>query len=383
MNEAISQKSLKILLRGYYGWGNFGDDLLMTISYRLLREWFPNAAIYISTSSHRTNYIKNLIGDVPVLHQFGSGGNFDLILRGGGGVFFDFKKGNTRHRIINTLIRGIGVKKAAHLQNTLKHKTGKTPLTADYRCGLGIGVGTYTPDSSKFYYSATELSLQDLLLVRDSRSESNARKIVPGINVHTYTDLAFLRKYWVPDVKERRPGPEVKTIGFVLRDWAMDDSHYLDRFKLLINNLKSENIRCRVIILDQHGDKVTRQKFDSEDLLVWDPDQMNVDHFVSEMSSCSLIVSSRAHGAIGGACLGVPVMCYPIEPKLKRVKEMLGEAATLYEPGTGSQGDIFRDFLNMQTEKSDEIKKVVISNERKIEQGVAFLREKLEEKFGK
>ncbi|MGB5926715.1 MAG: polysaccharide pyruvyl transferase family protein, partial [Cyclobacteriaceae bacterium] len=354
MNQAITHEPLSVLLRGYYGWGNFGDDLLMVISFRLLREWFPAARISISTSSDRAGYIQNLIGEEVPIHPFGSGGHFDLVFRGGGGVFFDFKPGSPANYVMNKVIRGLGVRKTARLLNGIKAKAGKSPLSATYRCGLGIGVGTYTPDSAKYYYSATELSLQDLLLVRDEKSRLNALDIEPGLQVHTYTDLAFLRKYWVPDCNTTaRNDTETLSVGFVLRDWQADNSAYLDKFRLLIDSLKSENIRCRIVILDKEGDKITQQKFDKEDMLVWDPSHMDIRAFAEALSDFSLIISSRAHGAIGGACLNVPVMCYPIEPKLKRVREMLGEAAIEFEPSGQQQATLFRDYLQQYAQKAE------------------------------
>ena len=57
----IKNKKLTILLKGYYGFGNLGDDLLMQINYQILKEACPNSEIDIFSNNTHSN--ENSIAD--------------------------------------------------------------------------------------------------------------------------------------------------------------------------------------------------------------------------------------------------------------------------------------------------------------------------------
>ena len=67
-------------------------------------------------------------------------------------------------------------------------------------------------------------------------------------------------------------------------------------------------------------------------MTIWDPQQIKIENYLSELSECSIMVTSRAHGAIVSACLGIPSVCLAIEPKLEKVHKMLKNSSRLIEP---------------------------------------------------
>ena len=86
----------KIILKGYYGFGNFGDDILMVTTYWLLKDIFPSDQIIVCSENPGAQYIELLCEkSVPVVNS-NSGLHADWIVHGGGGVFFDFNEGTSK-----------------------------------------------------------------------------------------------------------------------------------------------------------------------------------------------------------------------------------------------------------------------------------------------
>ena len=63
---------MKILIKGYYGYGNLGDDILMLVSFNLIKSIFPHAENVIFSNNSINNkdaktdkgynhYVKNIL----------------------------------------------------------------------------------------------------------------------------------------------------------------------------------------------------------------------------------------------------------------------------------------------------------------------------------
>jgi polysaccharide pyruvyl transferase WcaK-like protein len=314
----------RIVLTGYYGFGNFGDDILMLTAYNIARDIFPKAEIVISSESRNANYIHELLPNTKIIN---SSNDFtaDLTIHGGGGVFFDFKEGRKSKAIVNHVIKIIGYRNFVSVYRRYQKIKGQGFLKTTQRAGLGIGVGTYTKTSSKFLYDILSLADFDFLLVRDKASLVNARAFNSHATIHQSSDLAFLPEKWNPNEIKRQ---QSKGIGFVLRDWKTND--HVNVLCEASKILKNEGTAVKFFSFDKSADKNYIDKVSSfGSISVWDPGRLTIDEFLSEISSCSIVVSSRAHGAIVSACLGIPVICVAIEPKLLQVREMLKDSAML------------------------------------------------------
>jgi len=321
---------LKIVLQGYYGWGNLGDDILMLTALYLTRKEFPNAEIFICTESKQPNYIKKYIGELPIVSS-SSSLNVDLIIHGGGGVYFDFQNGNAKHWFINRIIRIIGFKRFRKIYNEFKLWRGKGSVVATLRVGLGIGVGTFTTSSKKFYSSIITLSDFSLLFVRDDASYKLAKKYGFKYPILKSTDIAFCTNGWLKLLK-LTPVKKGNKVGFILRDWAIDNHLHIHSALRVAERLKAAGLEIEFYSFYSNQDEWYIENVKSlYPIFIWNPSQEKLCDYLQNLMSVSCIISSRAHGAIVAASLGIPGICLEIEPKLRAIAAMLLNSSALIE----------------------------------------------------
>jgi polysaccharide pyruvyl transferase WcaK-like protein len=311
----------RILIVGYYGRGNFGDDLLLHITYRLLKTVIPAAEISIIADSNRADYIHAMLGDVTILPP-GRHGHFDLIVHGGGGVFFDFQPGGWLAQMAEKMIDAIGLASFIRLEKLLRSILRKPRTSATHRIGLGIGVGTFAAGSKRLRSSLPILADFSALWVRDRASVENLTRFAEIMHTEIMegSDLAFFTEHWVPPL----PAPTVSEkprLGIALRDWS---GHSIS--PALLETL-SMHYAITGFIFDEHADPITQQLLADYPIHVWQPEQMRVGDFAAALATQDVILTSRAHGAICSACVGVPTVIVDIEPKLKQVHAMLPNAS--------------------------------------------------------
>ena len=189
---------VRVLLIGYYGKGNFGDDLLLKVTHSIVRRHLPSAEIAVHCDTYDQDYFATLIGGTPRILRPGDREHFDLIVHGGGGTFFDYGRYGIRDRLLDKVIGFAGFRTYAAFDRSARAALGKKRLSANRRLGWGIGVGTYAPGSRKLRHNILALLDFKLLAVRDSTSLENLYSLGIVEKVVLGSDLAFLDEYWVP-----------------------------------------------------------------------------------------------------------------------------------------------------------------------------------------
>jgi polysaccharide pyruvyl transferase WcaK-like protein len=326
--------SLRILLMGYYGKGNFGDDVLLCVTHALLRTHYPDAQFSVVVDGAHGDYVKHMLGGVTVLPP-GRHGHFDLIVHGGGGVFFDFKEYGLCARMKEYALRAIGFSRYVVLEKYARVLTNKPHSSANVRVGLGIGVGTYSVGSPRLRERLPVLADFKALWVRDAESIRNLgrfKEVMSGQMIRG-SDLAFLTQHWLgktlPEKLTRATKPR---LGIALRDWPISAGGIEEPALKALLTEWSEHYEISGFILDAHADPMLQRTLVEYPLRIWQPQQMRMGDFAKALAAQDVLLTSRAHAAICGACVGTPSVIVSIEPKLQQVAAMLPHSAVAVAP---------------------------------------------------
>lgn len=328
-----------IVLVGYYGRGNFGDDVLLKVTHGILRECYPRAAFTVFVSGQRGGYLMRMLEGEVTVQSPTRLRHVDLIVHGGGGVLFDFRAHGPRARALEWVVRRVGFPAYVRLEQLLRALVRRPRMTASCRVGLGIGVGSFTPGSPKLREALPVLAEMDLLWVRDQESLTHLEpfaSVLPQSAIIEGSDLAFLTKHWMPEPSPpadppAAPGAKPR-LGVILRDWP-DTLGGMRSSKLapVLAHL-AERYALTGFVFEAEGDPETIAAFAPYPCHVWQPETMTMAAFCELLRGQDVLLTSRAHGAICGACLGVPSAILTIEPKLRQVRAMLPESTVATPP---------------------------------------------------
>lgn len=325
---------MRVLLTGYYGKANFGDDVLLKVTHGLVRQWQPEAEIAILCDQYLDDYLPDLLGERLRILQPGDREHFDLIIHGGGGTFFDFGNYGYVNRILNQSIKLAGFANYALFDKLVRAVLGKPRISAKERLGWGVGVGTYATGSNKLRKNIPTIVDFDMLVVRDAASIDNLQCLGFADHAILGSDLAFLENYWLPaSTREVEVSPKNRPcLGLILRDWPKGPSkHYLERFAELLPEL-DRRYALSLFVFDKRVDDQLLALAEPYTTHIWSPPATKFDEFCSFLAKQDVVISSRAHGAICGAVMGIPSILVELEPKLRTVNDMLPHATRLLQP---------------------------------------------------
>lgn len=306
----------KLLLLGYSGQKNFGDDLLLKQAYDAFHSI---AEIHIHTSSlgRESDYLSmwfpgaRIFKCTRLTNQYLKG--FSHILYFGGGVFFDYNRIGFRYYLRKKI-------------SILKNYTW-TKYKGIHFAGIGIGLGPFT-DAKSEALCFMQLKNFDYLNVRDAVSLALCKKN-RLINISLTEDLSLADFHYYQSLKIPISNRKNRII-ICPRKYPHGKNRgiYLKNLLSVCCDLKSKGKEILVYGFQSDHDEVIVEEFSKNgyQTKIWNPDTMSLLTLLNEFADCELIITARMHGLYIAGMLDVPVIGIGVHPKLKLASHLFSRS---------------------------------------------------------
>jgi polysaccharide pyruvyl transferase CsaB len=322
-------KKNRIFITGYYGFGNTGDEAILTAMLAQMRQLQPDLHISATSANPAKTAAQHGIQAVLWSDAFAvleAVAGADLVIIGGGGLFHDYW-GIDPNAFLTDNHSGIGFYTTSAVLAALYAK----PLML-----YAVGVGPLTSEHSRRFTRVTCDAAQNIT-VRDLSSRELLESLgVPASKIEVTADPVFA--FPLPEKIQNEPRPAGAKIGISLRNWNLnvhpgfweaEVATALDRtlqnepttdidfypFQRLTGGEMEDDIavarRVRDLMKNKERVHILEDDLSPADLL-------------AHMSECSLIVGMRLHALIFGVLANVPVLALSYDPKIDQLMEQIG-----------------------------------------------------------
>lgn len=310
----------KIVISGYYGFANAGDEAMLTAIIKALRSTEKSVDLTVLSGNPEATAAKHRVSSIyrfNPLEIFKSLYDCELLLSGGGSLLQDVTSKRSLLYYLFIIALGIILKK-------------KVMLFAQ-----GIG-----PIHSGILRRLTKLicSHVDLITVRDQDSLYELRRIgIPAEKVQLTADAVLTLPQ--EDIRqgkellERFHVPQEKMlIAVSVRKWQDDDSYLLELAKAVDALVKRYDAHIVLLPLQYPVDMEACERLQhfmvrksSSTILATNCD---TEQFLSLMGNFNLLIGMRLHALIFAAVMELPFVAVSYDPKIDGfVKDIDGVSA--------------------------------------------------------
>ena len=314
-----------IVINGYYGAGNFGDDIILLSIIYSIREFKPLEDIYVIIISEarmpKMPQNINLIKRTDINGLINKIKECDLLITGGGGIFQDYSGFDIERHIIKR-DRGIDFytvpMEIAYLM--------KKPIMV-YAVGAGpINNSEY----SRFF--KTILEWPDIITVRDNTSLEIIKNINKDVDVKFTSDPAVnfidgYKKYNNYFIEKDK-----KNVGICLRDWFLMNDDESEKFSKEIAKTADyiiEKYGLDIILFpyctSKKDSKLLKNvyknaKYKNNIIL---KEEINIDEALNILSQLKFLIGMRLHSLIVASSINIPCIGINYDDKIKEYMRLL------------------------------------------------------------
>ncbi len=321
----------RVLISGYYGFGNLGDEALLEVIVERLRRRFPSAALEVLSATPQRTAAADRVESTPRWDWRAvraAIGRADVVLSGGGGL----------------LQNGTSLRSLLYYAAILREAI---------RAGRKAMIFAQSIGPLNFWGRWVVRRLckgVDRATVRDERSLRLLEALLPNTPVERTADPVFL--YDAPQTREDLAadglGPESGAYAVIsVRKVAefKDGAHVLAR---AVDRLaERHNVRAAFLPLGGAADAalstdVIRACSSAPVLLP----ECTLEKAAAILSGARVVIGMRLHALVLAARYAVPFLAIPYDPKVTALCEDLGyPLGPLWVPGTRRPSDAAIDEL--------------------------------------
>lgn len=358
-----SKTITKIMISGYYGFNNTGDEAILKSMVRAFKEKIPQVKITVlSRNPLQTSqtYKVKAVNRLYLINIICCLRDTNLFISGGGGLLQDST--------------GKGWSILYYLGLILVAKIVKIPVMI-YAQGIGPVNNQVNKKLMKWILNKVEL-----ITVRDNSSKElleNLGVVKPSIYVNS--DPVFLLKrrsinYIIdryPYIQELINSTNRPLVGVSVREYRSNGPD-LKRIFAQAADYLIENYKVKIIFLPFKFDEDVHI---SEEILSLMKNQADVlkiklepEELLSLLSRLSLMVGVRLHSIIFSSMANIPFIAFDYDPKVKYFVEDLGLSELLLEINEDISLKYFQEKIEYVRENNDKIKENLLKKVNNLEE---------------
>ena len=331
---------MKVVISGYYGFDNIGDEAILKSIIMALREEDKDIEITVLSNNPKStmkNYNVNAISRWNLKKIFNELRCSDGLISGGGSLLQDVT--SSRSILYYTSIMG--------LANLLKKPV----------CVYAQGIG---PINKKFNKKIVKYFLNKVqyISLRDIESKEFINSIGVNKEVEIVPDPVMGLEFKYPDINKKD-----SYIIISIRDW-INKEKYLNELCKFCENIKKEGINIK--LLPMHG------KLDEEiskrlaNMLSFDVEiisyKLNIESKLRYIKYAKLMVGMRLHALIFAGNVGTPMMGISYDPKIDSYLKLVNQPCVGnikdgidYNILTKTAMDIIKNYDNVKIKLDENI----------------------------
>ena len=350
----------KLVISGYYGFGNAGDEAMLAAMVTALRSLDPSLQITVISGNPADTCRRygvssihkfNVAGIIRVLRQA------DLLVSGGGSLLQDVTSGRS-------IFYYLAVIKLADLVNcpVMLYAQGIGPIRSSFarsfmkHVGNRIVAGTVRDEGSRNELARLGFDLQRIAVTADPVLALEPVSLACGDE----------------RVKELNLSGEGPLIGFSVREWQGQD-HFKRVMAAVADRLALE-IGAKIVFLpmQQPDDLVAAQQIAARMRMPYAilEKPVEIKELLSVVGNLDFLVGVRLHALIFATVMNIPFVGISYDPKIDRFLESIGEKSAgalgdldeqaLYAKILNDLGDV--DARRRREKKLEELRQAALQN---------------------
>lgn len=335
-------KKKNILLVGYSGFANFGDDLLLYQAYIELKKQ-AKVCIWTNISYDKSAYLESWFSHAEIVRSQRLGWSifrrFDGVLYVGGGMFFDYTQPYP-------LIKYLKKRLACFRDYTIANLTGVK------FAGIGIGLGPFKSSRAN-RINKSRIANFDFLSVRDEDSWMIAKSYRLNTSLYKGFDLSFFSSNKFTSHKSgKESSRSILVCPRKFPHGTNGDVYHEALIRFCMVQQKAD-INVLVFGFQRDHDESILERYSEAGMStsIWNPNDMKIRDIYSLFARQDLVISARMHGVYVAGMVGTPCIGINVHPKVKDAASILQNAVSLEPVFTEEQlADAIAQLANAQKE---------------------------------
>ena len=305
-----------IILSGYYGYRNSGDDALLGVIINSIRKELPEVGITALSKTPALTagqYGINSVGRFNLPHINSLMKSSSLFINGGGTLLTN-QTTSTRSLWYYAMLMKLAKKRGL---GVMLYANGVGPVEGEFGCRL----------------AREALERSDVISLREELSLDELQKLgVENENIAVTADPAFMLtpcdEQWLKYILKREGfNPDEKYICFAPRRYAGMKPGFEDEILTACVELRARYGLVPVFLAMQRPNDVAMCKRLADKTAGLCPSELTASESIGLMSVCQMTVGMRLHSLIYSAVAGTPVIPVSYDVKVDALADSLNAAS--------------------------------------------------------